>query len=547
MVSLKRILYFGAHGELKTFAKNRDLNLFFTQKLILLKRFYFLLLLLQSQVLLNAQEFNVSETKDFTIKNDDLGSFVKVGNNYIRYEIDYGPMQFAYTAKLKKVRYGVNLYRYDENMKEAQKVSLDNDKKGMGPFVPGFFGFAGKLYVLYYQFGDDDVIKTFLAEVNPDNLTITKTVELFTFDQKNVGIFKIEDAIGSNKIFAIASPYKKKVLIAHCNSASISSCIIDEHLNITNNTFIQSQGKEKFAVASLFLDNNSTKYFAYNYAENKENRRGILTEDNKGAAKFQEFKTGESEHWANRLQFASSKDNNKVYVYANYYGNYLDEGLLLTTINAATFEINKPTLFAYPEDYKKRINKLGFGADNKGTLSVRRVDYQVKELDNGTLAFAGVPSYTVATNYSRGMMYTEYAGPIMMVFVSPDNKANFSMIPRRQKGNIQTSSIMLATYNDNLVCIYCDKEKNLSIGLKDDPSMSYDLQNVVLAAAVFDSDGNIIRRKKIADKPDGGNNFFNSANWQVTDRSFLIPIGRQRVNMVKYYIQLEKLATVEIM
>src|SRR6266542_5105746 len=95
-----------------------------------------------------------------------MGSIIRVNDNFIRYEVDYGHMQLAYTAKLNKVKYGINLYRYDNDMKEVQTLSLDDKQKDLGPFIPSFFTFGGKLHVLYYQYTNDNTIKFFLTQVN---------------------------------------------------------------------------------------------------------------------------------------------------------------------------------------------------------------------------------------------------------------------------------------------------------------------------------------------------------------------------------------------
>jgi len=508
-----------------------------------LKKIYFFFLLLLAQ-LSKAQEFNYTVTKEFAIKNDDMGSIIRVNDNFIRYEVDYGPMQLAYTAKLNKVKYGINLYRYDNDMKAVQTLSLDDKQKDLGPFIPSFFTFGGKLHVLYYQYTNDNTIKLFLTQVNPADLSITKKVEIFSFDQKNVGVFKIDNAISANHVYVSASPDKKSVLVAHGNSSAITTCIIDDQLNITHNSVVEIPALTRFSIVSLFLDNNNNKYFSYNYMENKENRRGILTDDNKGNTKFLEFKTGQPDYSANNLQFAGTKDN-KVYIYANYYGDYLNEGLLLTTIDTATFQISNARLFPYPDDYKQRISKMDFGEKVKGKYSIRKVDYEFRELENGTLTFAGVPSYTVVSSGMKSTRFDDYAGPVMTVFISPDYKANFSMIPRSQKGTA-ASAVMLATYNNNLVCVYADKEKNINSAMDDDPSTTKDAEDLVLGVAVFDSKGNIVRRTKIADKPGGNNYFITALSQKMTDKAFLIPIGRMRVNMVKYYFEFQKLAGVEI-
>jgi len=89
---------------------------------------------------LHAQTVNVSFSKKFSLRDHALtekdGGTFKVGDFFYTMETDYKGMQLAYTTKLDKIKYGINIFRFDGDMKELNKVALDGDGKTLGPFPP---------------------------------------------------------------------------------------------------------------------------------------------------------------------------------------------------------------------------------------------------------------------------------------------------------------------------------------------------------------------------------------------------------------------------
>jgi len=86
-----------------------------------LKKIQFLLLFLYA-TLAHAQEFTVNSSPSSKQKGDFSDRFFKFNDTYLRYSIEQGSMQFAYSATLKKVRFGINLYSYNAGMKEVKNI-----------------------------------------------------------------------------------------------------------------------------------------------------------------------------------------------------------------------------------------------------------------------------------------------------------------------------------------------------------------------------------------------------------------------------------------
>jgi hypothetical protein len=497
-----------------------------------LKKIQFLLLLLYA-TLAHAQEFSISNSPLFKEKSNYYDRYYKFGETYLRYSIETGPAQLAYTGTLRKVRFTINLESYDQDMKSVNKISLDDNKKGLGPFAPTAFILKNKLNVLYYRFVDDaDIIKLYLAQIDPVTLTIEKTQEVFSIDQKNLWIIKTIDAITNNSTSVKFSADSSKILVTSFNKDNLYSCILDKELNITENTIIKNKVANDITMANAFVDNAGNKYYSYNYMPDKEFKRGIITESNKGgAAKFQDFKPIQ-EYAANDLFFAESKTG-KIYVYANYYGDFLNEGIMLGTINPANFSIDKPQLFPYPDDFKQKMEKANFAEKQKGNLSVRRTDYTFYEFSDQTIGFIGYPAYAT------------FAGPITGVFIHTDRSAVFTMLPRYTYAG-KPSVCFSQMYKDQILLLYCDEEKNLKADLEAAPKYTKHEVNEVLATAVMNTNGKITNRQKIADIPGEDDYYFLADAERLNKNTFLIPVGRQRVNMSSYYLEINKLTRAKI-
>jgi len=119
------------------------------------------------------------------------------------------------------------------------------------------------------------------------------------------------------------------------------------------------------------------------------------------------------------------------------------------------------------------------------------------------------------------------------------------MIPRKQIISEASDCIYFA-WKNNLVCIYNDREKNLQSNDARDVSSENNTGDLVLAEAVISSDGAVLSKKKIADKPQGGNSFFTGVPQRLSSTSYVIPLGRRRVNMMQYYTELTQWATLSI-
>lgn len=501
----------------------------------------------------SAQKLKFQVTDKFKIKDDGSGYFLKFGDTYLRYDIDYGHAQLGYIAKLKKVHYGISLFRYDANMQEVQKFSLDNEQKQLGPFRPYLIAFGNKLDIIYYKYMDDeDAVKMFVTQVDPNNLSIIKTIELFKYDQKNVGLFKMESVYDKNNVFVVASPSEEHVLIMQSNTAEVHSFIVDEDLSILKNSVFAVPSLKDLKWNSAFLDNEDNKYFSYEYKQDKDVLAGTVTDNNKDEPKPQPFKLNEGNFIPANIAFAGSQDGKHIYLYGNYRGNfnadYANKGVFLATVDNSALAINTPTLFAYPDDIKARSENMDFGYKKKGDIFLKDINYSLHQLNDETVALTGFLFYQSYVSTMKGTFATPHAGPIVAAFITSGKKAAFTIIPRDYSDEAASApaDIIPLVYHDKLVCLYADKEKNINNDFEKNPSGVKGGEDMSLAAAVFNKDGNLLSRSIIADKPGDNNYFILDGAVKLRDKLYMIPIGREKIGWGRPYFQYEKLGTLEI-
>ena len=299
---------------------------------------------------------------------------------------------------------------------------------------------------------------------------------------------------------------------------------------------------EYFHLTNACLDSKDNKYIAYTFQDRYNDKGGIVIEAKNQKPEFQEFNAGHSFFRTYNLKLAASKDESKVYMYccySTYPHDQFYEGIILASVNTTTLKMNTPQLYPYPDDYKQKNYKDDFGDKKKGFLTVVKSRCNFNEMDNGMVAITGYPDFSLSEYNSPS------TGHIFAAFISKDNKATYSVLPRLQSGNAY-SNLITVVKDNKLICFYTDVEKNVLADIKDKAKCCPAPANMVLAAAVFDSNGNLIERKKVADEPGGNICYIPNLYNKINDQSFMFPLGRQRVSLVKKYNEFTAIAFLSV-
>jgi len=515
-----------------------------------MKKILFPMLLLAT-IALRAQTVNVELSKEFAFKEKGSSiytSAVKVGDFFYDVDIDYKGMQFGYTAKLEKIKYGLTIHKYTSDMKDAGSVDIGSGKD-FGPFPARMVVYNQALALVYYQAQDGNGIKLLMTVVDPVTLKEKVTKELYTINEKNVGIWSMGDVMSKNTLIIMPSLGDDKMLVCQSgNTDEMFTCVVNKNFEVERNTVTPINRKfTDMKLNNSFIDNTGNICLSYTYTLGKLNKRGIFVQTAAGKNAFVDY--NDDKTWgSNVLFFHQVAKTGQLLVYANYYGDYLDEGLMTTSFNLGNFTFGKASYFAYPDDMREKMTKAGFGNRNKSTYTVRRIDFICNELEDGTIAFSGTPVFTETNTASfpgrSEAVSITYAGPVVNFFVKND-QFNVNVIYRSLR-ELAPAYIIAAPYKNSVVLIYNDGPKNINIKDATDYEGVKNPADLVLAAAVISADGTLVSKKQVSGNITGSNFFFTSFNKQVGDNSYIIPIGRSRVNMMRYYTELVQWGTVTI-
>jgi hypothetical protein len=509
----------------------------------------FLAFLLLDWYACQAQTINVTISEKFSLRDRGMtekdGATQRRGDFFYCMETDYKSMQFAYTAKLDKIKYGINMYKYDGNMKQVQQVGLQGGDKSYGPFPPRMTQFGGKMLIFYYQAMDNGAIQLLYSTVDPESLNISAGKQLYTISEKNVGLFKLEKAVFGNKLLFCLSPDGSKLLVSQSgNTSEMFACVINADLSIEKPVASKvNANMEDFAVERVLLDEAGNRYFAYSFLEDKADKHGVFVQNVAGKVGFLSFRANADGVEAGRLGFQLSKDQQKVFVYGPSSSEHLEEGVILATVDATGMKLGKPQLCPFPAELKERLKKMDYTEKHRDHLIVKDIFYHSNVLDDGTVVLTGFPIDRETSILPSATITNSYGGPILNIFIK-DEKFALGVIYRNQQWT-QASSPVTIPYGDKLVCIYTDSEK----GIASDDAHTNDKvkheDDLVLAMAVLNSDGTIVSKKKLADRA-GGANFFTLYTQQSTASQYLIPLGKNKTNLARYYTELEAWATLDI-
>jgi hypothetical protein len=500
---------------------------------------------------LQAQQFNVNLSPSGKGENN-VTDFHRYGDYLYSNKTNWGKMQLAFTANLKKVKYGVELTQYDKDLKELKKLSLDNGEKDFGPFRPLVHYGADAIYVMYFKFVDDDKVKMYVSKVNPEDLSVMDTKEVMEYDQKNKAFWGAITTIDATQTFYTVSEDEKKAWIVHASPTLLISTVIDGDLNLIQKTESVPVKLRELFITGAHIGNDGNKVLVYRYVNpaNKEfYGRGLFFQpaNTKGSFKDVKFPNGS---FPGNLELQQSKDGKILYLGGEYFGTdykFAGQGVSLSEVNIALKSISTPVFYPYTDELRQRVFDLDFASRKKGQIVFSDYDlkYQINEMENGTIVMsADMEIYRVTSshvNYS-------FKGPIIHAFIKPGGNVTMTLIPKIQDGGPYTEFFNYM-FKDKLICIYADIPKYQAKEFSDKQiSQVRTVDDLVPVANVYNSDGKLLFRKMLIDskKEMKGNVMIGNVSSNGEDK-FLLPIGESKANAIQYYTRVDQLCYLEIL
>lgn len=499
--------------------------------------------------LLAAQNPTISLSKKFSLKDLDIypinGPTYKIGDFFYSLDIDWKGMQFAYTAKLDKIKYAIILHQYDQQMKEVKRLDFQNKKKDFGPFAPKVILFQGQLLLFYYTVTDDQAINLSMGVIDPTTLREIGHKDLYKIVERNVGMFKMEHTVEHNKLILRFSQDSSHLLVAQSgNTDEIFTCAVNSKLDAERPVTSRiRQGLDDFACNDGFIDNSGNRYLSYTYAVDKMVRSGVVFQKDGVKDSFLDLKQGQKIESADKPRFVFSGDGSTLYLYVTTLLDEVASGFAVAKIDAGQQKMQQPLFFPFPMEFREWMHKEGYrssAGDKNDFLS------SVTFLKDGTMVISGYPSHTT----NSLIMYRDHslsqsiqhAGPIVNAFIKGD-AAGFGIVYRKQELS-NASGFVTVPMEDKLIVLYNDGEKNV---LSTEPlgnRKTYSSRELVLAEAIVGPD-QLVSKTKISNKEVDGA-FLLSLSQRLGDKHFLIPVGHDTYNMSRYYLLTEQWANVEV-
>jgi hypothetical protein len=118
-------------------------------------------------------------------------------------------------------------------MNLIKQVELNEGIKEFGPVPPEIFLFQNNPFIAYFKTADKASFTLYIAPIDKNTLKLGKPIQLSTFPQENVGVFKMGNILNSTLIFLTESPdHSKLMVMAKNDPASIETFILDKDMTL---------------------------------------------------------------------------------------------------------------------------------------------------------------------------------------------------------------------------------------------------------------------------------------------------------------------------
>src|SRR6185436_5243581 len=97
-----------------------------------------------------------------------------------------------------------------------------------GPVKTVPYEFAGKLLLFYYRYLDKDSMKLYVSEVDKNTLQLVNTIHLFSYQQENVGLFKLQKTLSREITLQTSKDGSKLLVVASGTDGQVFSCVFEK-------------------------------------------------------------------------------------------------------------------------------------------------------------------------------------------------------------------------------------------------------------------------------------------------------------------------------
>jgi hypothetical protein len=461
-------------------------------------------------------------------------------------------------AKLYDVVFAVTISKFDKNMNKIRDFELANGEKQFGPLEPELLLLNNKLCLAYFQSDNKSSFNLYLALVDENDLTIKEPKKICTFQQENVGLFKIESVINAGLVFFTHSADNTKTLVA-CNTSpnTILTFVIDNDLNIVKQTVVHTNNNG-FNISASVLTNDNLECLIL--SSDQQIKAVCVSADGKKS----EMKLNASGNlFPYHINATLSKDSKSIYIYSTATPSYdftNCNGLLLSQLDCSTLKLSRPMAYEFMPEMIEIVYGKGGGTRHKKEYFMNNFIPHLMELDNGNIVILGSPeavsnSINTTPSFDVNMpMHTELVAtstldvvPVIAFYLNKNGKTfDYAIIPRKlslsrsaSSGSgaikiVQTpgisrsySNFTAANLGDEIAIIYNDDEDNLTKGDDEKISEVHTPKNLVLAEALINKDKKLQYREQIGKNMKGNYTYFLGNTIPASSSSIIFPIAKE--------------------
>jgi hypothetical protein len=441
-------------------------------------------------VILHAQQFDVKVSPSF--KRLENGNIVRTSKGFLAMEQTDIKAKLAYTIKLDKLKFGIKLSSYDQNMKLKKELQLQSGESTFGPFTPQIEEINEKFYLFYFKMKEQGAVSVscMAAEIDADNLAIGKEVELFSTDLKNFGMFKVFSLLSKSSFRVATSPDDSKAMVMWATGMSNEYylTVFDKSMNVLWKKKENASISDEIVLNSVCIDNAGTVYITYDTDKEDDVQKLIVSEQKKRTERDLNIEGGNP---FQVIAVASTSGNfiHLVGTYKNASDNLA--GVFHQKLPLGQARASAAVKTEFSPELVERLDKLGWANDKSKKYGLYLLGMTAVATEGDNIAMTGCFRKTVVTDRSS----QHYSGSILGILFN-DGKATIGLLPKQR---ISASTTMGDSYfaiasGEHIVIFYNDYDKNVEKGITDKFTNATDPSILVLVAATMDHHGNFQRK-----------------------------------------------------
>ena len=455
-------------------------------------RTLFSLTLILFSFILFAQKISVNVSPEISFENEPP---LKFGDAYFGIEAK-AKSQSSYRIKVDKMKYRIQLQKFDKNLKPVKVIDLSNGDRVYGPFEPILKKIGDKLFLFYYQPFESSV-KLISSEINTETLSLANSIELLSIQQK-YSPADGEHMLAANKLILSYSPDSSKAVVlwySDVNNQLFFSVVDKNFTNIRRSDEVITDA-DKIQLNNAIIDNEGNVFITGTYSI-KSKFSGHLLISKPGAPLI------------NRKVEISGGNSYDVFVTPDRLGANMQligtynensnnlSGVFIQQISAKDFQLGELKKTPFPQTLLKQLDDDRWAKEKGKNAGINNSIYFVPHVfEDGSVNLIGEFRQR---NVSQGGHMYSVSGDILSIRFGKNNPV-FTRIPKYRVNIVSEvgDSFFPYIYKNQMIIFYDDHEANLKQDISNFPKQSSEFKNSVLVAAVIDTDGNL-RRDIITD------------------------------------------------